>query len=67
MSSRVLVNGSEQTAATDSPMNSTSRLSGDAVFTLAAGSTIQVQLFGLLGAATLQNGAGANLVIQRVG
>lgn len=67
VSSRVLVNGSEAAATIDSPTISTARLSGDAVTTLAAGSTIRVQLFGLLGAATLQNGAGANLVIQRVG
>ncbi|MBO9562276.1 MAG: hypothetical protein J7621_05850 [Niastella sp.] len=66
-SSRVLVNGAPVTALTVAPVAAVTRMSADAIVTLAAGSTVNLQLFGLLGAVTLLNGSqGAGIVIQRV-
>lgn len=65
--SRVTVNGAPVTALTVNPAISLSRLSAEAVVNLAAGDALQLQLFGLLGAATLLSGGqGAELTIQRV-
>lgn len=66
VSSRILINGTPESALIDAPSLSTPRLSGDAIVSLAAGATVEPQLYGLIGAVVLQNGAGAGLVIERV-
>lgn len=67
VSARLMINGAPVSAATVSPTLALSRLSAEAIVTLTAGSTIQLELFGLLGAATLLGGGqGAALTIQRV-
>ena len=57
--SRLLINGSPLLASTRSPILTASSLSAEVITTLAAGDTITLELFGLLGAATLQAGQGA--------
>ncbi|MCY8916907.1 collagen-like protein [Bacillus atrophaeus] len=67
VSSRILINGSAFTSSIISPAVSLSNFNNSFITTLAAGSTIQLQLFGLLGAATLLGGsAGAALSIIRI-
>ncbi|PRS07600.1 hypothetical protein C6W22_11930 [Bacillus atrophaeus] len=67
VSSRILINGSAFTSSIISPAISLSNFNNSFITTLAAGSTIQLQLFGLLGAATLLGGsAGAALSIIRL-
>jgi hypothetical protein len=66
VSSRILVNGAPSPAGTFTPTLSVSRLAAEAVITLAAGDTVGLQLFGLLGAVVLTGGQGAALTIQRV-
>ncbi len=64
---QLLINGVPNLASTVSPTLAVSRLSAEAIVTLTAGSTIQLQLSGLLGVATLLgSGQGAALTIQRV-
>jgi len=66
-SSRVLINGSPSTPLTISPVLSVSSYSADAIVTLTAGSTLTLQLFGLLGAVTLLSSSqGAELTIIRL-
>lgn len=68
MSSRILINGTPSIPLTVTPALSVSTFAAEAVVTLTAGSTVQLQLFGLLGAAVLLNNAqGAALTIERVG
>ncbi|MCY8495958.1 collagen-like protein [Bacillus atrophaeus] len=67
VSSRILINGSAFTSSIISPAVSLSNFNNSFITTLAAGSAIQLQLFGLLGAATLLGGsAGAALSIIRI-
>ncbi|MCG8395553.1 collagen-like protein [Bacillus atrophaeus] len=67
VSSRILINGSAFTSSIISPAVSLSNFNNSFITTLAAGSTIQLQLFGLLGAAALLGGsAGAVLSIIRL-
>ncbi|KAA6453857.1 BclA C-terminal domain-containing protein [Bacillus atrophaeus] len=67
VSSRILINGSAFTSSIISPAVSLSNFNNSFITTLAAGSTIQLQLFGLLGAAALLGGsAGAALSIIRL-
>ncbi|MCY8809755.1 collagen-like protein [Bacillus atrophaeus] len=67
VSSRILINGSAFTSSIISPAISLSNFNNSFITTLAEGSTIQLQLFGLLGAATLLGGsAGAALSIIRL-
>ncbi|WP_326969058.1 BclA C-terminal domain-containing protein [Bacillus atrophaeus] len=67
VSSRILINGSAFTSSIISPAVSLSNFNNSFITTLAAGSKIQLQLFGLLGAATLLGGsAGAALSIIRL-
>ncbi len=67
VSTRLLINGVANTASTVAPVLSLSTFNNDVVVTLTAGSTITLQLFGLLGAATLLSGsAGAALTIIRL-
>jgi hypothetical protein len=67
LSTRLVINSSPNTASTITPVLSLSNFNNDVIVTLTAGSTITLQLFGLLGAATLLNGsAGAALTIIRL-
>ncbi len=66
LSTRILVNGTEVTAMTNSPVLSLSNFRAEGIVTLTAGSTVQLQMFGLLGAATLSSGQGAALTIQQL-
>ena len=67
MSSRVVINGIPSVPLTVNPLLSVSSFQAEAVVNLTAGSTISVQLFGLLGAAVLlDNAQGAALTIQRI-
>nr|WP_223255023.1 collagen-like protein [Bacillus atrophaeus] len=67
VSSRILINGSAFTSSIISPAVPLSNFNNSFITTLAAGSTIQLQLFGLLGAAALLGGsAGAALSIIRL-
>ena len=66
MSSRVLLNGAALEASTFSPVASVSSYSATTFATLAVGDTLQLQLFGLLGAAVLQGGNGATLTVIRL-
>ncbi|WP_206871065.1 BclA C-terminal domain-containing protein, partial [Clostridium zeae] len=67
VSSRLIINGSANTASTVDPVLSTSSFTNDIIVDLTANSTITLQLFGLLGAATLiSGGAGASLSIIRL-
>ena len=66
MSSRVLRNGNELGGSTFSPAVSVSTFTATTFAALDAGDRIQLQLFGLIGAAVLQLGNGANLTIIRL-
>lgn len=67
VSSRVLINGTAFTSSIIAPVASLANFNNSFIVTLTAGSTIQLQLFGLLGAATLLGGsAGAALNIIRL-
>ncbi|WP_350338999.1 hypothetical protein [Paenibacillus sp. UMB4589-SE434] len=64
VSSRLLINGAANLASTITPVLSLSSFNNDIIVPLTANSTISLQLFGLLGAATLLGGsAGAALTI----
>ncbi|MFC4403885.1 BclA C-terminal domain-containing protein [Gracilibacillus xinjiangensis] len=64
--SRIVVNGVPLESSVRNPVLSVSNLSANVITNLAAGDTISLQLFGLLGAATLQGGQGAALTIIRL-
>ncbi|WP_330379793.1 BclA C-terminal domain-containing protein [Anaeromassilibacillus senegalensis] len=66
LSSRVLLNGTPLAGTIFAPAVSVSNLSATRIAPLAAGDTLQLQLFGLLGAAVLQGGNGANLTVVRL-
>ncbi|WP_442950604.1 BclA C-terminal domain-containing protein, partial [Paenibacillus sp. FJAT-27812] len=67
LSTRLLINGVANTASTVAPVLSLSNFNNDVIVTLTAGSTITLQMFGLLGSATLLgSGAGAALTIIRL-
>ncbi|QOQ56263.1 BclA C-terminal domain-containing protein [Bacillus amyloliquefaciens] len=67
VSSRVLINGTPFTSSIIAPVASLANFNNSFIVTLAADSTIQLQLFGLLGAATLLGGSvGAALNIIRL-
>ena len=66
LSSRVLLNGAALSGSTFSPLASVSDFSATVVTPLTAGDTLSLQLFGLLGAAVLQGGNGANLTVIRL-
>ncbi|GAF15389.1 flagellar hook-length control protein FliK [Bacillus sp. JCM 19045] len=63
---RLTVNGTPLTSSAVSPGVAVTNLSGNAVATLAAGDLVEVELFGLLGAAVLVAGQGAVLQIVRI-
>lgn len=67
MSSRITIDGVPSIPLTYNPLLSVSSYQAEGIVTLAAGSTISLELFGLLGVAVLMNNAqGAALNIQRV-
>lgn len=66
LSSRILVNGATLSGSTVAPTVAVDDLSTSLIAPLTAGNTVQLQLFGLLGAAVLQGGTGANLIIIRL-
>jgi hypothetical protein len=65
--SRVMINGIQHTALALIPSTQVNTWAGDAITTLTAGDSLQVQLYNLLGAVTLQGGGGgANIQIMRI-
>ncbi|PFQ40461.1 hypothetical protein COK05_27585, partial [Bacillus cereus] len=67
LSSQLLINGVGNTASTITPLLSVSQFNNTIIVPLTAGSTITLQLFGLIGAAILLPGsAGATLTIMQV-
>lgn len=68
LGSRLLINGVANVASTITPVLTVSTFNNDVILTLAANTTISLQLFGLLGTATLiNNAAGAALTIIHLG
>jgi len=65
ISARLLVNGVTVNGSAVSPTTAESALCRTAIAEASAGSTVNVQLYGLLGASTLINPGGAELVIER--
>ena len=66
MSSRVLRNGAALAGTTFAPTVSVNGFTATTFATLTAGDTLQLQLFGLAGAAVLQGGNGASLTVVRL-
>ena len=66
MSSRILLNGAPLSGSVVSPVAAANRFDNMQMVNLAAGDTLQLQLFGLLGAAVLQGGTGASLNVVRL-
>lgn len=66
VSSRVLLNGVALAGSIFTPVVSVSTLSATTFATLNAGDTLELQLFGLLGAAVLQGGNGAYMTVVRL-
>lgn len=67
VSSRLLLNGAAYTPSVVNPLISVSSFNNSVIANLSAGTTITLQLFGLIGAATLLGGgAGATLTIVRL-
>ncbi|GAB3570531.1 hypothetical protein GCM10027578_26880 [Spirosoma luteolum] len=65
-SSRLLLNGTEVTASVLNSSQARNSYSAETILNLSAGDVLNVQLYGLLGAATLISGQGAALTIQQV-
>ncbi|MFR8230438.1 MAG: BclA C-terminal domain-containing protein, partial [Anaeromassilibacillus sp.] len=66
LSSRILRNGTALPGSTVAPAVAVSGFANSQVANLNAGDTLQLQLFGLLGAAVLQGGTGASLVVVQL-
>ncbi|WP_454499858.1 BclA C-terminal domain-containing protein [Brevibacillus parabrevis] len=66
VSTRLVINGSPFTPSIVAPTLSLSSFHNTIIAPLGANSTITLQLFGLLGTATLLTGAGATLTIVRL-
>ncbi|MED4898191.1 BclA C-terminal domain-containing protein, partial [Brevibacillus porteri] len=66
VSSRILINGTPYTPTIIAPALSLSSFNNTVIAPLTAGATITLQLFGLLGTATLLTGAGATLTIIKI-
>lgn len=63
----LLINGTANTASTIAPLVSLSHFSNEVMLDLAAGTTVSLQMFGIVSAATLLPGsAGASLMITRL-
>lgn len=63
---RVLINGAAFPALMETPSTSTNRYNGETIVTLAAGSVLQLQLYGMIGVVTLESGAGATLIAEQM-
>lgn len=63
---RVLINGSAFPALLEMPTMSTNRYGSETIVTLVAGSVLQLQLFGIVGSVTLDGGAGATMIVERM-
>ena len=66
MSSRILLNGAPIANSIYAPVIASTSFYATFIQTLAAGDTLTMQLFGLLGAAVLQTGNGASLNVIRL-
>lgn len=66
LSTQVTLNGVGIAGLTISPTISLNNFHAEAIVTLAAGDVLQLQMFGLLGAATLSGGASNYMVIQQL-
>jgi hypothetical protein len=66
MSSRVMQNGTAIAGSVFAPVVSASAYSATTIVPLTAGDQLELQLYGLLGAAILQSGAGASLTVIRL-
>lgn len=66
MASRILLNGAPMSGTIHAPEGAAGEFTAARVNTLAAGDTIQLQLYGLPAAAVLQADAGASLHIIRL-
>jgi hypothetical protein len=66
LSSRILQNGTPIAASVVSPTVGVTELSTTFIVPLTAGDTLTLQLFGLLGAATLQGGASTYMTVVRL-
>jgi hypothetical protein len=66
VSSQVLQNGAPITASIVTPTVAADNLSTSFIVPLTAGDTLTLQLFGLLGAATLLGGASTYMTVIRV-
>ena len=66
MSACVFVDGSCEGTLLHANVLSVSNYNGQSILNLTAGQTLSLQLYGLLGAATLQGGAGARMSIVRL-
>ncbi|MDA1774358.1 hypothetical protein PDJ95_23790, partial [Bacillus cereus] len=67
LSTRLTINGVANTQSTITPLLALSQFNNTIIVSLTAGSTITLELFGLLGAATLLGGsAGATLTIMQI-
>ncbi|WP_216293194.1 BclA C-terminal domain-containing protein [Delftia acidovorans] len=66
VSARVLLNGTPVAALTENTTTSVSRFDGESILALAAGDTLRVQFFDMLGVVTLQSGSGAALIAEKL-
>ena len=66
MSTRILVNGSPLAGSLFSPAISVSSFTATTIAFLNDGDELTLQFFGIIGAATLQGGAGATLTVVRL-
>lgn len=66
LSTRIVINGTPNTASTVDPLLSLSNYSNEIIVDLAASSTVQLQAVGLSISLTLVDGAGATLMITRL-
>ncbi len=64
--SRLIVNGTPVGATVRNALLNIATFSADIILNLAAGSTVSLQLFGLITVTTLQAGQGASLTIIRL-
>ncbi|CAG9620493.1 hypothetical protein BACCIP111883_01262 [Sutcliffiella rhizosphaerae] len=66
LGARILVNGEPVPVLTINALLVASNLNASFIVDLPAGATLTLELFGLLGAATLQAGNGATLNVMRI-
>ncbi len=65
-SSELELNGTAIPGSVDTPSNATSMEDGRVILTLSAGDSININLFGLIGAVTPQTAGGGTLTITQV-